>query len=133
MKMPHQKRRRGQIDEFRELALERVTLLFDQAERIFAKNSELADRYVRAAWRLKTRYNLRLPRDIRLKFCRKCLCYWKPGITCRVRVKSKTIIITCLRCGRVKRLPYGSKRGSEGNLGALGKSVNTACDQKLED
>ncbi|MGC8816830.1 MAG: ribonuclease P protein component 4 [Candidatus Hadarchaeum sp.] len=121
------------MDEFRELALERVARLFEQAEKIFASNPELADRYVRAAWRLKTRYNLRLPGDIRLKFCRKCLSYWKPGVTCRVRVKSKRIIITCLKCGRVKRLPWGPRVGPGTDPGSLGKSVNTACDQKLED
>lgn len=133
MKMPHRKKRRGQNNEFRELALERVSFLLDHAESIFAKKPELADRYVRAAWRLKTRYNLRLPRDIRLKFCRKCLCFWRPGATCRVRIKPKMIIITCLRCGRVKRLPHSSKKGSVAATEALGKSVNTACDQKLED
>ncbi|MGQ9787712.1 MAG: ribonuclease P protein component 4 [Candidatus Hadarchaeaceae archaeon] len=130
MKMPHRRKRQGQINEFRELALERVLLLFDQAEMIFAKNFELADRYVRSAWRLKTRYNLRLSRNISLKFCRKCLCYWKPGVTCRVRVKSKTVIITCLRCGYVKRLPYRSKEGSEGSTDCLGKALILPATKK---
>ncbi|MEM3421913.1 MAG: hypothetical protein QW835_05565 [Candidatus Hadarchaeum sp.] len=130
MKMPHRKKRRGQNNEFRGLALERVSRLFDHAESIFAKNPELADRYIRAAWKLKTRYNLRLPRDIRLKFCRKCLCFWKPGVTCRVRVKPKMIVITCLRCGRVKRLPYGSKRGSVTAAGALGKTLILPATKK---
>ncbi|KUO40551.1 MAG: hypothetical protein APZ16_05040 [Candidatus Hadarchaeum yellowstonense] len=133
MSMTHRKRHRSQLDENRSLALERVIRLFELAEETFGKNPELADRYVRAAWKLKTRYNLRLPRSLRMRFCRKCLSYWRPGVSSRVRVKSGRIIITCLRCGRVKRLPYGTGGGSKLPAEALGKNVNTACDQKLED
>jgi len=107
--MPHRKRRKGQTDEIKALAHERIERLFGLAEGVFRERPELADRYVRAAWKLKTRYNLRLPKNLKPKFCRKCLSFWVPGASCRVRVKSGDVITTCLRCGRVRRLPYGAK------------------------
>jgi len=107
MKMSHRKRSRNQADEFRSLALERAGRLLELADGISKERPELADRYVRAAWKLKTRYNLRLPRNLGRSFCRKCLTYWRPGVSCRVRVKSGSIIITCLRCGHVRRFPLG--------------------------
>ena len=122
--MPHRKRRRGQTDEFKNLAYERIERLFELAEGAFRERPELADRYMRAAWKLKTRYNLRLPKNLKLKFCRKCLSFWRPGESCRVRVKSGSVIITCLRCGRVKRLPYGAEKGlKERPVQPLGKAL----------
>ena len=122
--MPHRKRRKGQKDEIKILAYERIERLFGLAEGVFRERPELADRYVRAAWKLKTRYNLRLPKNLKLTFCRKCLSFWMPGESCRVRVKSGGVIITCLRCGRVKRLPYGAEKGpKERPIRPLGKAL----------
>ncbi|MFH1821171.1 MAG: ribonuclease P [Methanobacteriota archaeon] len=122
--MPHRKRRRGQTDEFKNLAYERIERLFELAEDIPRERRELADRYVRAAWKLKTRYNLKLPKTLRLKFCKKCLSFWRLGESCRVRVKSGSAIITCLRCGRVKRLPFGAgKSPKESPVEPVGKAL----------
>ncbi len=100
------RRNRKYAAELKRLASERVERLFELAESEFKRHPEFADRYVRAAWRLKTRYNLKLPPEIKLKFCRKCLSFWSPGSSCRVRVRPRCVVITCLRCGQVKRLPF---------------------------
>jgi len=106
-------RRRGDLragDKI--IAAERVDRLFELAEQVFGKRPSLADRYVRLAWRLATRYNLRMPPHLKRKFCRKCLSFWRPGITCRVRTRSRpspSIVITCLRCGHRTRVPYRRK------------------------
>lgn len=97
---------RRSTDEFKLIAAERVERLFELAEQIFGKHPELADRYVQLAWRLKTRYNLKLPPRLKRKFCRKCLAFFRPSISCRVRVRSGCMVITCLRCGHTTRLPY---------------------------
>ena len=88
------------------LAAERVARLFELAEDACRRRPDLADRYVAMAWRLKTRYNLRLPPELKGKFCKKCLSLSRPGTSCRVRVQSGYVIVTCLRCGHVTRLPY---------------------------
>lgn len=106
--MPHRRNRRSSA-EFKKIAAERVERLFELAETEFKQHPELSDRYVRLAWKLKTRYNVKLPSHLKRKFCRKCLSFWMPGVSCRVRLQSGRIVVTCLRCGRVERLPYKPK------------------------
>jgi len=110
--MPSRRARRAPIDEYKKLAAERMEHLFELAEGVFGKSQELADRYVRLAWRLATRYNVRFPPSLKRKFCRRCKSFWVPSVTCRVRTRPAPprLIITCLRCGRITRLPYGRKR-----------------------
>jgi ribonuclease P protein subunit RPR2 len=97
-------------DDFRAIAAERVERLFELAELSFRDHPDLSNRYVQLAWRLKTRYNLKLPQRLKRKFCRKCLSFWRPGVSCRVRIRQSNVTITCLRCGRVIRLLFESKK-----------------------
>lgn len=100
---------RGRKAQQRKIARERVERLLDLASSMFDRRPELSHRYAELAWRIKTRHNLRLPRDLSLKFCKKCHSFWLPGSTCRVRLRpssSPHIAITCLRCGYVRRIPY---------------------------
>lgn len=97
-------------DDFRAIAAERVERLLELAEASFQDHPDFSDRYVQLAWRLKTRYNLKLPPRLKGKFCRKCLSFWSPGVSCRVRIRQSSVTITCLRCGRVIRLPFKLKK-----------------------
>jgi len=100
-------------DDYKTIAVERIERLFELAERVFEKHPELADRYVKLAWKIATRYNIRLPATLKRKFCRKCLSFLRPGVSCRVRVKPSYVIVTCLRCGRQVRLLYKPKKKGE--------------------
>jgi len=93
-------------DDYKTIAAERIERLFELAEKAFEKHPELADRYVKLAWKIATRYNIRLPATLKRKFCRKCLSFLRPGISCRVRIRSGCVTTACLRCGHVTRLPY---------------------------
>jgi len=103
--------RRAPMDGYKKLAAERMKHLLEMAEGVFRKSPELADRYVQLAWKLATRYNVRFPPHLKRKFCRRCKSFWVPSITCRVRTRPDPprVIITCLRCGRITRLPYWRK------------------------
>lgn len=95
------------------IALERVESLIELASSTFEKRPELAHKYIELAWKIKTSYNLKLPKFLKRKFCRKCRTLWVPGRTCRVRIRSSRpphIAITCLECGRVKRIPYKNRK-----------------------
>ncbi|MEM2192211.1 MAG: hypothetical protein QXG38_01185 [Candidatus Hadarchaeales archaeon] len=92
------------------IAMERVERLLNFADEVFHRYPELADRYVKRAWAIKEKFLLRLPREIKLKFCRKCLSFWRPGATCRVRERKKIVTIKCLKCGRRYRIPVPKKR-----------------------
>lgn len=96
--------------ERKRIAMERIERLFELAEQAFGRRPELSDRYVRLAWRIATRYNVRFPPGLKRKFCRGCLSFWRPGATCRVRIRPKPssrLVITCLKCGRVASWPWG--------------------------
>jgi ribonuclease P protein subunit RPR2 len=97
-------------DAHKVIAMERVDRLFELAEGVFKRHPELADRYIKLAWKIKTRYNIRLPPELKRRFCRKCQSFWKPGVSCRVRINQGRIITTCLRCGHVARLPLKPKK-----------------------
>jgi len=103
-------RKRSVKDDYKAIAAERIERLFELAEKAFEKHPELSDRYVKLAWKISTRYNVRLPTTLKRKFCRKCLSFLRPGASCQVRVQSGCVIVTCLRCGHVARLLYKPKR-----------------------
>ncbi|MDI6819738.1 MAG: ribonuclease P protein component 4 [Candidatus Hodarchaeaceae archaeon] len=106
--MPRQISRESRAEN-KAIAAERIERLFELAERAFGERPELADRYVRLAWRLATRYNIRMPPHFKRKFCRKCLAFLKPGASCRVRIRPSYVVVTCLRCNHHIRLPVDPK------------------------
>ncbi len=93
-------------ERLEKIALKRVKKLLNIAKSIFGENPELADRFVELAWKIKTRYNLRLSQEFKIKFCRKCQSLWVPNETCRVRLRPSRLVVTCLKCGHEKRIPY---------------------------
>jgi ribonuclease P protein subunit RPR2 len=85
------------------LARERIGRLLSLArERAMVKDDAYARRYVALARRLGTRYNVRIPSDLKRWLCKKCSSFLVPGLNARVRTKGK-VVITCLTCGRVSR------------------------------
>lgn len=103
----------GRNSKIKSIALERVKKLLALASSIFEENPDLANRYTELAWKIKTRYNLRLPPQQKRKFCRKCRTFCIPGKTCRVRLRSSRpphIVITCLECDYKRRIPYKSQK-----------------------
>jgi len=91
------------------IALERIERLFELALERSKENPKIADRYVEIARAISMRAKIRIPRIYKRYFvCRKCKRLIIPGYTCRIRIRSKgdpRIVITCLRCGAVKRIP----------------------------
>ncbi|MBS7652655.1 MAG: ribonuclease P [Candidatus Bathyarchaeia archaeon] len=100
---------RGRIDE---IALQRIERLFCLAEEVYRENPALAQRYVSLARRIAMRARLSLPREFRRRVCRGCGAFLVPGSSSRVRVRQRRephVSITCLRCGRVYRIPLGRR------------------------
>jgi ribonuclease P protein subunit RPR2 len=90
------------------LGRERIERLFSLADAEFSKKPERSHNYVRLARKIAMRYNIRLPKELRRRYCRKCYKYLKPTINSRVRTsaKQKAVIVTCLECGHIMRYPY---------------------------
>lgn len=93
----------------KEIALERVKQLFKEADFVFKKNPERADRYVQLARKIAMKINLRIPRELKRRFCKHCNCYLKPGINCRVRTKNKKVVYYCKNCKKFMRFVIKKK------------------------
>ena len=88
----------------KEIAIERIEILFDQA---YQNRTEpiLADRYVALAREIAMRRRLRIPKKYRLAFCPVCHTYFVPGENIRTRIQHGKVIATCKVCGAVMRYP----------------------------
>jgi ribonuclease P protein subunit RPR2 len=99
---------RSKPPSWQRIARERISILFKQAEKEFKKHPERSKRYVELAKKIGMRYNVRIPKNLRRRFCKKCFSYLKPGVNCRVRTSKsrQSVVVTCLVCGFVSRQPY---------------------------
>ncbi len=85
---------------------ESIARLIAQARGAYnAGNTARAKRYARMAFDLLKKHRMRLPKELRNSFCRKCFLVWIPRKTITVSYDSKN---DCLRirckCGFSKRI-----------------------------
>ena len=101
------------------IARERIAILFKEAEKILKEepiennrknNIKIANRYVRLARKIGMRYNIRIPRNLKIKTCKHCYAYFKPGLTCKWSLKKGTINIKCFNCGKIIHYPYKQRK-----------------------
>ncbi len=88
------------------IARERIGILFSIAGKEFKKHPERSHRYVEIALKIGKRYNVRLGKDFRGMFCRKCGHYMKQGANSRTRTSGGRLVVECRDCGNVSRRPY---------------------------
>ena len=97
----------------KKIARERIQILFREAEKAAKKDRfKLADRYVELARKIGMRYNVRIPRELKRRFCKYCHAYLYPGKTAEVKIDSekKIVKIKCLKCGGTMNFPYVKKK-----------------------
>ncbi len=90
---------------FRQIAKERIEELFKQAELKFKEESTLSDRYVELARKIGMKYKVRMPRELKRRFCKHCYKYLVPGVNCRVRNTNSKIVYSCFNCKKFMRFP----------------------------
>ncbi|RLF13024.1 MAG: ribonuclease P [Thermoprotei archaeon] len=106
---------REQRREIRRIALERIKRLFEMADAMFNVDPSLSHRYVELARKISMRCRVRIPRDLRRRFCHRCYKFLRPGVNCRVRLAKRRephVAITCLECGNVMRLNLRGLKGA---------------------
>ena len=91
------------------IAKERVEKLFSEAGK--AKTQALANRYVALARKIGMRYNVRLPKGLKRKYCKYCYAFFRSG-NYKHRTKNGFVNVTCLKCGKTSRYPL-SKRSKK--------------------
>jgi ribonuclease P protein subunit RPR2 len=89
----------------RRIARERIDILLNRAAEVFPRDRAKADRYAELAKKIAKRHALRFPRRWKRRVCKKCYAFLVPGVSSRVRIYKGRVIITCLKCGHVVRLP----------------------------
>ena len=89
-----------------DLAGQRIERLFKLATEAYAERPDLADRYVDIARRISMRHRVSIPRELKRNICKQCYAYLQPGSNARVRADGRNVVITCLKCGGIRRYPY---------------------------
>ncbi|MEO9277048.1 MAG: RNase P subunit [Nitrososphaera sp.] len=90
----------------RDLVLERMYILIQNALSNSQKDPELAQRQANLAKKLSTKHRIRMPYELRMNFCKKCKKFIVPGYTARIRIgrsNVKSIRITCSFCNHTYR------------------------------
>lgn len=90
----------------KEIALDRIMTLFDEARQMFKKDKELANRYVNMARELSMKYKVPIPSRLKKQFCKHCKHFLFPPINCRVRLQKSKVVYSCLDCKHYMRFPY---------------------------
>lgn len=98
----------------RNQTLEMVNSFFRKAHEAFKENKALADEYVHKARRLAMKVKLRMPSELKRRFCKYCDSYLVPGQNLRVRTQKGKLVYFCLECKHHWRMPYlKEKRANE--------------------
>ena len=88
----------------KEIAKERIIMLFAQADKAFASNPSLSHRYVTLARKLAMKAKVRIPVELKRKFCKNCYKYLRSGSNARVRTREGKLVIYCLECKKFTRV-----------------------------
>lgn len=90
------------------IAKERITILFSLAERERNDHPERSRRYVELARKIGMRYNVRLGKERKRRFCSKCNSFFIQGKNCKARARKEkqSIVFKCLECGHEQVYPY---------------------------
>ena len=102
MKRRHKRKPKQQ----RDIAKDRIIELFSQAELRFKKNPELSDRYIEIARKISMKYKVKIPRELKKRFCKHCYKYLVPGTNSRVRLTKSKLVYYCNSCKKYMRYPY---------------------------
>jgi ribonuclease P protein subunit RPR2 len=96
-----------QTTSIKQIARQRIAILFEQAKKVGGTDPKLAAEYVLSARRIAMAARIRLPAEFRRETCKECNALFVQGSNCRVRVKQKRephVVITCLNCGNQTRI-----------------------------
>ena len=66
-------------------------------------NPNKGDFYIKKLRKVAMKVNLRLPRQLKRKFCKHCYSYFT-GDNYRVRTRNKTIVYYCFKCKKYSRI-----------------------------
>jgi ribonuclease P protein subunit RPR2 len=108
-----QRHRGQQKSEITDIVRERIAILLALAGKEVKIRPERARRYCDLVRRLAKRYNVRLSRRDRMRFCKRCLSYWVPSSNVKVRLRKRERCAEyACACGAVAKFPYSKRAGA---------------------
>lgn len=97
----------------KQIAHQRILILFEEAKKIVKTDPKLAMQYVASARKIAMAAKIRLPVEFRRETCKECNSMFVQGMNCRVRIKQKRephVVVTCLNCGNQTRMLLREKK-----------------------
>ena len=91
---------------FKNKILSQIIDFFNEAEAVKNKNITLSQRYVILARKLSLKKKVKIPKELKRRFCKYCYTYFIAGKNYAVRITGKTITYTCKNCGKWMRFGY---------------------------
>jgi len=117
----------------KQIARQRIQILFEQAKKVCRANPELAQVYIRSAKKIAMAAKIRLPIEFKRETCKNCDAFFVQGYNCRVRIKQKRephVVVTCLSCGNQTRMLLRKKENKE--LEQNNFSNEASCKTRVE-
>ena len=85
------------------IVLERMYRLSELAEEEFGKLPKRSKRYIELVNKLSQRNRVKIPKELRMKFCKKCSAFLVEGKNLERKVSGKLIETKCLECKAVTK------------------------------
>ena len=92
--------KKEKLKGFQKLALERIYRLFELAENA---DKEHQKRYLELAGKIGTGTRVKIPKELKKKYCRKCF-----GMNITAKKETESVVISCNNCKSKKK--YSSKK-----------------------
>jgi len=95
-------------DLVKKIAIERIAILFDNAEVNADVNVGLSKRYIITLRKISSHYKVTIPRRMKDRICTNCNAVLMPGLNCKIRVVSshRYVAYKCNSCGREAHVHY---------------------------
>ena len=106
MKKTIKARHRQKPPPLRKAACAMLKKLFSEAESVCKTDISLADRYVEIARRIAMKMKVKIPSELKRRFCNRCYKYLVPGRNCRVRLHNSKVISFCESCRKYNKFGY---------------------------
>ncbi|MEM3399433.1 MAG: ribonuclease P protein component 4 [Candidatus Micrarchaeia archaeon] len=89
------------------IAKERIAILCSLAKENAKTNPKRSKRYVELARKIERRYNVRIPKTIKRRLCKKCNAFLIPGYNASVRLLPRRGVVEYVcECGAKRRFGY---------------------------
>jgi ribonuclease P protein subunit RPR2 len=91
-----------------DIARERISILLSLASEMWGKDQGLSRNYVKRAFDIKKKFRVRISREEKFSFCRKCLSPLIPGKTVSIAFdrRNKRVVYSCKICNNQSAFKY---------------------------